>query len=37
MGDTEVRMDGTDYRNDFDYVTRVYKTVRKLQDNMKLS
>jgi hypothetical protein len=29
MGDTEVRMDGKDYRNDFDYVTRVYKTTSK--------
>lgn len=29
MGDTEVRMDGKDYRNGFDYVTRVYKTTSK--------
>ena len=29
MGDTEVRMDGKDYRNNFDYVSRVYKTTSK--------
>ncbi len=29
MGDTEVRMDGKDYRNAFEYVTRVYKTTSK--------
>ncbi|CAA0190061.1 conserved hypothetical protein [Tenacibaculum maritimum] len=29
MGDTEVRMDGKDYRNGFEYVTRVYKTTSK--------
>ncbi len=29
MGDTEVRMDGEDYRDGFDFVTRVYKTKSK--------
>jgi len=29
MGDTEVRMDGKDYRNGFEYVTRIYKTTSK--------
>ncbi|WP_299135489.1 hypothetical protein [uncultured Tenacibaculum sp.] len=29
MGDTEVRMDGVDYRNNFEYVTRIYKTTSK--------
>jgi hypothetical protein len=29
MGDTEVRMDGKDYRNNFEYVSRVYKTTSK--------
>lgn len=29
MGDTEVRMDGKDYRSGFEYVTRVYKTTSK--------
>lgn len=29
MGDTEVRMDGTDYRSDYDFVTRIFKTKSK--------
>ena len=29
MGDTEVRMYGKDYRNNFEYVSRVYKTTSK--------
>lgn len=29
MGDTEVRMDGKDYRNDYGFVSRVYKTTNK--------
>ncbi len=29
MGDTEVRMDSSDYRNNFKFVNRVYKTTSK--------
>jgi negative regulator of genetic competence, sporulation and motility len=29
MGDTQARMDRNDYRNNFDFVTRVYKTTSK--------
>jgi len=29
MGDTEVRMDGNDYRDNFNFVTRIYKTTSK--------
>lgn len=28
-GDTEVRMDGKDYRNGYEYVSRIYKTTSK--------
>ena len=29
MGDTQVRMDGKDYRSNFNFVTRIYKTTSK--------
>lgn len=29
MGDTSVRMDAVDYRENYDYVVRIYKTKSK--------